>query len=399
MIARRLLLTALLVGGVWYLTAGHTFVAGFSPLSFLPGDAPTSRSTAPLVLQEVNAAPEFNNQELNNISVYKRVMPSVVNVTSTSLTMNFFYGLVPQQGQGSGFVLDKQGHIATNYHVIADAQNIIVQTWDKHRYKARVVGKDKRHDLALLQIDAPNLQPVSLATSRNLVPGQQVYAIGNPFGLNGTMTMGIISAIRSIQGPEGGEIENAIQTDAAINPGNSGGPLLDSHGDVIGINSLIATNPNNEQAVDQSAGIGFAIPIDTVKAVLSDIQRYGFARRPSLNAQGLAIGPDLAQQMGLPANYGFLLMQLKPGGAAQQAGLRGGTEQALLGNMQILLGGDLIVSIDGQPIRSSEDISDLMDHQQVGDAVTVTFYRGRRRMTTRLTLGQAGETASDGNSA
>jgi S1-C subfamily serine protease len=401
MIARRLLLTALLVGGVWYVTAGHSFLAGFSPLTLLPGHGgmATSPSTAPLVLQEVNAAPEYNNQELNNISVYKRVMPSVVNITSTSVTMTFFYGLVPQQGQGSGFILDRQGHIVTNYHVIADAQNIVVQTWDKHRYKARVIGKDQRHDLALLQIDAPNLQPVSLASSHDLVPGQQVYAIGNPFGLSGTMTMGIISAIRSIQGPEGGEIENAIQTDAAINPGNSGGPLLDSHGDVIGINSLIATNPNNEQSVDQSAGIGFAIPIDTVKAVIGDIQRYGFARRPSIGAQGLAIGPDLAQQMGLPANYGFLIMQVKPGGAAQRAGLRGGNEQALLGNQQILLGGDLVVSIDGQPIHSAEDISDLMDEHQVGDSVTVTFYRGRRRMTTRLTLGEAGEPVSGGDSA
>jgi S1-C subfamily serine protease len=401
MIARRLLLTALLVGGVWYVTAGHNFVAGFSPLGLLPGHGAASSGHvgAPLVLQEVNAAPEYNSAEQNNIAIYKRVMPSVVNVTSTSLTMNFFEGLVPQQGQGSGFILDKQGHIATNYHVIANAQNIIVQTWDKHRYKARVVGADKRHDLALLQIDAPNLEPVTLSTSHDLVPGQEVYAIGNPFGLNGTMTMGIISAIRSIQGPEGGEIENAIQTDAAINPGNSGGPLLDSHGDVIGINSLIATNPNNQQEVDQSAGIGFAIPIDTVKAVLGDIQRYGFARRPSLGAQGLAIGPDLAQQMGLPANYGFLIMQVTAGGAAQHAGLRGGNEQALLGNMQIMLGGDLIVSIDGKPIRSSEDISDMMDEHQVGDSVTVTFYRGRNKMTTRLTLGEAGEPTSDGNSA
>ncbi len=392
MIARRLLITALLVGGVWYLASGHSFLPGFAPTQLLPGggSAAVSRSTAPLVLEEVKAAPEYDAEELTNISVYKRLLPSVVNVTSTSLEMNFFYGMVPQQGQGSGFILDRQGHIATNYHVIADAQNIEVQTSDKHRYKAHIVGKDERHDIALLQIDAaPNLQPVLLASSHDLVPGQKVYAIGNPFGLNGTMTTGIISAIRSIRGPAGGQIDNAIQTDAAINPGNSGGPLLNSRGEVIGINTLIATNPN--ESVDQSAGIGFAIPIDTAKAVLADFEKFGHSRRPSLGIASLPIGPELAQQMGLAANSGMLIEETVPGGAAQQAGLRGGQERALLGNMQILLGGDLLVAINGQAVSSKEDISDIMDKHQVGDAVTVTFYRGQRRMTARLTLGEAGQ--------
>ncbi len=391
MIARRFLITAVLVLGVLYFTSAHSFLPVFSPLRFLAAGsgAALSRSTSPLVLEEVKAAPQYDAEELNNISVYRRLLPSVVNVTSTSLQMNFFYGMVPQQGQGSGFILDRQGHIATNYHVVADAQNIEVQTMDKHRYKATVIGKDQRHDLALLQINAPNLQPVMLANSADLVPGQKVYAIGNPFGLNGSMTTGIISAIRSIRGPMGGEIDNAIQTDAAINPGNSGGPLLNSRGEVIGINTLIATNPN--ETVDQSAGIGFAIPIDTAKAVLADFQKYGHSRRPSLGVVSLPIGPELAEQMGLAADTGMLIEQTVPGGAAQQAGLRGGSEQALLGNIQILLGGDLLVAIDGQPMRSKEDISDLMDKHQVGDAVTVTFYRGKRRMTVRMTLGEAGQ--------
>ena len=341
------------------------------------------------MLEEVKAAPEYDAEELNNISVYKRLLPSVVNVTSTTVQMNFFYGPVPAQGQGSGFILDRQGHIATNYHVIADAQNIEVQTWDKHRYKASIIGKDPRHDIALLQINAPNLQPVLLSQSHDLVPGQKVYAIGNPFGLNGTMTTGIISAIRSVRSPQGGQIENAIQTDAAINPGNSGGPLLNSRGEVIGINTLIATDPNG--GADQSAGIGFAIPIDTARAVLADIQKTGHSRRPSLGIESIAIGPELAQQMGLAADTGMLIVQTVPGGAAQQAGLHGGAERAYLGNMEILLGGDLIVAINGQPVSSSEDISDIMDKHQVGDAVTVTFFRGKRRMTARLSLGEAGQ--------
>jgi S1-C subfamily serine protease len=190
-----------------------------------------------------------------------------------------------------------------------------------------------------------------------------------------------------VRSPEGGvPIENAIQTDAAINPGNSGGPLLNSQGEVIGINSMIAQN-----GAEQNAGIGFAIPIDTAKAVLADIQKYGHSRRPSLGVVTLPIGPDLAEQMGLPAQYGVLIESTVPGGAAEHAGLHGGNQVAYLGNMQISTGGDLIVAIDGQEITNSQDIAEIMNQHQPGDTVTVTFFRGRRRMTTRVTLGEAHE--------
>ena len=405
MTLRRLLLIFAIVGGIWYYANTHTPQGSGPALSGGPSmldsaldfaRATPSRSgasTSPLTLTEAHAAPEYDAEELNNISVYKHVSPSVVNIISTSLQYDFFYGAVPSEGQGSGFILDRQGHIATNYHVIADAQNVEVQTMDKHRYKARVVGKDQRHDLALLQIDGGgSLTPVVLAQSRDLIPGQKVFAIGNPFGLNGTMTTGIISAIRPVRGPQGGQIENAIQTDAAINPGNSGGPLLNSRGEVIGINSLIATNPN--QQVDQSAGIGFAIPIDTVKAVLADFQKYGHSRRPSLGIMSLPIGPELASQMGLAAEAGVLIQKVVPGGAAQEAGLRGGSESAYLGQTQILLGGDLIVGIDGKEITTAEDIADQMDHHQAGDTINVTVYRGRKRLTVKLTLQEAGARAT-----
>ena len=198
-------------------------------------------SNSPLELTEAHAAPAYDAEEQNNIAVYKRVLPSVVNITSTTLVFDFFYGTVPQQGQGSGFILDKAGHILTNFHVVDGAnRGIEVMLSNKRRYPARVVGMDKVHDLALLQIDAPDLQPVTLADSSQLNVGQKVYAIGNPFGLSGTMTSGIISSIRSIRNADGAPIEDAIQTDAAINPGNSGGPLLNSHGEVIGINTMIA---------------------------------------------------------------------------------------------------------------------------------------------------------------
>ena len=378
---RRLFLVLLIVGGFWYFIT-H---ADLHNLSLAGGNGVKT----PLTLTVAQADPAYTNAELNNIAVYKRVVPSVVNITSTTTTMDFFYGLVPAEGQGSGFVLDKQGHILTNYHVIADARNIEVQTHDKHRYTAQVIGRDRFHDLALLQINAPNLVPAVLASSKDLQVGQQVYAIGNPFGLSGTMTAGIISAIRSVKGPEGAPIENAIQTDAAINPGNSGGPLLNSHGEVIGINSMIAQN-----GAEQNAGIGFAIPIDTAKAVLGDFQKYGHARRPSLGISILPIGPDLAQQMGLAASYGVLIESTTPGGAAERAGLRGGNQIAYLGNMQISIGGDLIVAIDNQTITNAQELSDVMNSHQPGDTVTITFYRGRKKMTVRATLGEAHETVA-----
>jgi len=248
------------------------------------------------------------------------------------------------------------------------------------------VGSDKIHDLALLQINAPNLQPVTLSDSSELMVGQKVYAIGNPFGLNGTMTRGIISSIRSIRGPEGGPIEDAIQTDAAINPGNSGGPLLNSRGEVIGINTLIATG-----GAEQSSGIGFAIPINTAKAVLGDLTKYGRVRRPSLGIVSLAIGPDVAEQMGLPAESGVLVQKVVAGGAAERAGLRGGNEQAYLGNLAIMVGGDLIVGIDGKEIVDTSDIASIMEKHQPGDQVSVTFYRGRKKLVVRLTLGDTRE--------
>jgi S1-C subfamily serine protease len=376
---RRFLLVVLLVGGFWYLTT-H-LPAGLSHLS-LTG---ASGSNSPLQLTEAEAAPVYDAEEQNNISVYKRVLPSVVNITSTTLVFNFFYGQVPQQGQGSGFILDKTGHVLTNFHVVEGAnRGIEVQLSNKHRYSAKVVGTDKTHDLALLQIDAPNLQAVTLADSSELSVGQKVYAIGNPFGLSGTMTRGIISSIRSIRGAEGSPIEDAIQTDAAINPGNSGGPLLNSRGEVIGINTMIASN-----GAEQSSGIGFAIPINTAKAVLADLTRFGRVKRPSLGIVSYAIGPDLAQQMGLAADYGVLIQKVVPGGAAERAGLRGGAEQAYVGNTPIMLGGDLIIAIDGQQVTDPQDISSIMDKHQAGDTISVTILRARRQMTLKLILGEA----------
>jgi S1-C subfamily serine protease len=389
---RRLaMLVVLIVAGFWFIT---TFgVPGGRELQRishhdLPLLAHTVRLDHSLDLTEADAQSNYDSVEQNNIAVYKRVLPAVVNITSNAVTYDWFWGAVPQQGQGSGFIVDAHGHILTNFHVIEGGRQVEVTLSNKHKYKAQVVLTDKPHDLALLQIDAPNLTPAVLSSSQNLQVGQKVYAIGNPFGLSGTMTTGIISALRSVRGPEGNLIENAIQTDAAINPGNSGGPLLNSHGEVIGINSLIATNPNEQ--IEQSAGIGFAIPINTAKAVLEDFAHYGRIRRPSLGITSLPIGPDLAQQMGLAADYGVLIQRVLPGGAAERAGLHGGHQQAYLGNTPIYLGGDLIIAIDGTQITSAQDLSQMMDDHKTGDTVTVTFLRGQRKMTVRVTLEELG---------
>ena len=338
-------------------------------------------------ITEAAAPPPLDSEEQNNINVYRKVIPAVVNITSTAVAFNFFYGPVPQQGQGSGFVIDAEGHILTNYHVIADARQVEVTLWNKKKYRADVVGSDRQKDLAVLLIPAKNLTSVVLGNSKNLEVGQKVYAIGNPFGLNGTMTRGIISSIRSVRGPEGGGIDQAIQTDAAINPGNSGGPLLNSHGEVIGINSMILTG-----GAEQSAGVGFAIPINSAKAVLNDLVQFGRVRRPSLGIAGLLpIGPELADQMGLAADAGVLIQQVVNGGAADRAGLKGGHERAYLGNTPIYMGGDLIVQIDDQDIETPQDIANVLDNHHAGDTVKVTVYRGKQRLTLNVTLGSSME--------
>src|SRR5216684_3594619 len=336
-------------------------------------------------ITEAATTEPFDAEEQNNIGVYRKNIDSVVNITSRAVTFDFFYGLVPQEGQGSGFIIDKEGHVLTNYHVIAEARQVEVTLHNRKKYRATVVGTDRSHDLAVIQIKAPDLSPMVLGDSRNLQVGQKVYAIGNPFGLSGTMTRGIVSSIRSVQEPDGMTIDEAIQTDAAINPGNSGGPLLNWHGEVIGINTMIASS------VGQSAGIGFAIPINTAKAVLNDLVTLGRVRRPALGVRTIPITPELADQMGLAADSGLLVIQVVPGSAAERAGLRGGSERAYLGNIPIMLGGDLIVAIDGEKISDQEDLAQAMNNHRAGDTVRVSIYRGKQKMQLNVTLGEARE--------
>ena len=334
-------------------------------------------------ITEAAGSDSHDAEEQNNINVYRKNIGAVVNITSRVQAYDFFYGLYSQEGQGSGFVIDKEGHILTNYHVIAEARQVEVTLHDRKKYKAIIVGVDKSHDLAVVQIKAPDLQPMTLGDSANLQVGQKVYAIGNPFGLAGTLTQGIVSSIRQVQEPDGMVIEEAIQTDAAINHGYSGGPLLNWHGEVIGINTIIASS------VGQSAGIGFAIPINTAKAVLNDLVTLGRVRRPALGIRTIPIDPELAAELGLAADYGLLIVQAVPGGSADRAGLRGGSERAQLGNTLIMIGGDLVVAIDGEKIESQQILAQIMNKHRAGDTVKVTIFRGKKQLELPVVLGEA----------
>jgi S1-C subfamily serine protease len=377
---RPAMLALVLAGAFFYFTTWRSNgrVASGNPANWLSHPAQVE-------ITEASGGEGLDSEEQNNIGVYRRNIPSVVNVTSRAMAFDFFYGMVPQEGQGSGFVIDKEGHILTNYHVVADARQVEVTMHNRKKYKATIVGTDPAHDLAVIQIKAPDLVPSVLGDSRNLQVGQKVYAIGNPFGLAGTMTRGIVSSIRPVREPSGATIEEAIQTDAAINPGNSGGPLMNWHGEVIGINTMILSS------VGQNAGIGFAIPINTAKAVLNDLMTLGRVRRPALGVRTIPITAELAQEIGLPADYGLLIVQVTPGGSADQAGLHGGTERAYLGNIPIMLGGDLIVAIDGEKVVDEQDLSQMMNNHRAGDTVKVTIYRNKKRIDVNVSLGEARE--------
>ena len=343
-------------------------------------------SREPVQLTEAQAAPSLDSEEQNNVEVYKRVAPSVVNITSTVVAYDFFFGAQAQEGAGSGFIIDQEGHILTNYHVIDGARKLEVILANKKHFPATVVGADKSHDLAVIQIKSPNLLPVTLGSSSALQVGQKVLAIGNPFGVfNGTMTRGIVSSIRQVQEPDGTYIDEAIQTDAAINPGNSGGPLLNSRGEVVGINTMIASSSGG------SVGLGFAIPINAAKNVINDLVQYGRVRRPTLGIRPLPLpmSSELAKELDLPADHGVLVMQVLPGSAAARAGIQGGNQRVYYGNYELMIGGDLITEIDGQEIKDAQHLNHVLSNHRSGDTVSVVFYHGKQQRTARIQLDEA----------
>jgi S1-C subfamily serine protease len=370
-----------------------------TPTPTMPPTPTTAPPTAtPVSVVEPANAPEAQVEPANALeaqveAVYDEAGPSVVHVTSIVTTYGFFMQAIPQEGTGSGFVYDTEGHIVTNYHVVADAESVSVALAAGGIYTATIVGMDSSNDLAVLRIEAENVPaPIPLGDSDQLRVGQFVVAIGNPFGLDRTLTVGVISALsRVIESPDSSFIGQAIQTDAAINPGNSGGPLLDLQGRIIGVNAQIVSP---SQA---SAGIGFAIPVNTVRRVVPQLIAQGHYPHPSLGVSILrfeADGAQLLRQAGMevPVDKGLLVAEVTPGGPAAKAGIRAGDRVVSIGNAQIPVGGDIVTAVNGTPVTTFQELTVYLESEtQVGDTVEVTIIRDGREMTVKVTLAERSE--------
>ncbi|MGD2103730.1 MAG: trypsin-like peptidase domain-containing protein [Anaerolineae bacterium] len=365
----------------------------FSSQMLLTTPTPTPPPPTPTVVSpEVPSASEqpTNALEAQVETVYMQAGSAVVNITSVTYAYDFFFNPVPQEGTGSGFIYDAEGHIVTNYHVIEDAEELSVTLADGETYSAEIVGEDPTNDLAVIRIDAENLpEPVLLGDSDNLRVGQFVVAIGNPFGLERTLTAGVISSLgRVIKGPDNNFIGEVIQTDAAINPGNSGGPLLDLKGRVIGVNSQIVSP---SQA---NAGVGFAVPANTVRRVVPELIAGGRYPHPWLGIEPISLTAErsrafAAAGMDVPVDKGVLVLEVARAGPADKAGIRGGDRVVRLGRYRVPLGGDIIKALNGQPIDDYQDLTVYLETQtRVGDTVNVTFIRDGQEQTVQVTLGE-----------
>jgi S1-C subfamily serine protease len=327
----------------------------------------------------------LTEDESINVRIYREVSPAVANILTKATEYDFFMEPVPVEGAGSGFVIDPRGYIVTNYHVVEGAQSIEVVLGDQSRHPAKYIGADQRNDVALIKIDpkGKQLTTLKLGDSSAIQVGQKVLAIGNPFGFQSTLTTGVVSALgRTVQTSETTFIDEAIQTDAAINRGNSGGPLINSHGEVIGINSAIYTPSGT------TAGIGFAIPVNTAKGIASDLITDGRVHRAFLGVETLPVGGYLSQALDLPVQEGLLVETVTRGGPAAAAGIKGGDQVAQAGMRRIAIGGDVITSIDGQKVTSQFDINKILNHKRPGDVVPVTLYRGGKKMDVQVKLSE-----------
>ena len=380
-------LTLLLVG----LGCGLTGLLAFKPAAASAIVPPTAITASPMAAPISDETEAANALETQVIAVYEAVSPAVVNITNRSYVY-MFRQAVPQEGTGSGFVYDAERHIVTNYHVVEDAEELLVTLASGQVYEAEIVGTDPSNDLAVIRIDAgANLpEPVALGDSDELRVGQFVLAIGNPFGLGQTLTTGVVSALgRVIESPEDNRfIGEAIQTDAAINPGNSGGPLLDLKGHVIGVNSQIIS-PSGA-----SSGIGFAVSANTLRRVVPELIEQGYYPHPWLGTQMLPLTPSTAKAfrdagMNVPVDAGLLVIEAVKGAPADKAGIRGGSRVVRIGNYQIPLDGDIIIAIDGEPVNDFQTLTVYLEAETtVSDTVDVTIIRNGEELTVPVTLGE-----------
>ena len=327
----------------------------------------------------------LSTDESINVRIYRQASAAVANILTKATEYDFFMDPVPIEGAGSGFVIDSRGYILTNFHVVQEAQSIEVVLGDQSKYAAKFIGADQRNDVALIKIDPKGKKLVflPLGDSSALQVGQKVLAIGNPFGFQSTLTTGIVSALgRTVQTSQTTFIDEAIQTDAAINRGNSGGPLINSHGEVIGINSAIYTPSGT------TAGIGFAIPINTAKSIANDLITDGRVHRAFLGVETLPVGGWLGEALDLPVQEGLLVEVATPSGPAAVAGIRGGDRLVQAGMRRIHIGGDVIVAIDGQKVAGQLDVNVVLNRKRPGDTVNVSVYRGGKKMDIPVKLGE-----------
>ena len=378
--ARQILVIALLSA---FLAAFAVVSLNFFGGRMQPTTSAENNGNGTAALQGVSDQPLISDEQ-NNIEVYRAISPGVAFITSTSYQEDIFGNVEEDGGSGSGSVIDADGHILTNDHVVAGAQKLTVKLGGDKVFPAKLVGTDPDTDLAVIQIEAPReaLTVVPFADSDQLSVGQKVLAIGNPFGLDRTLTTGVISGLqrpirsRPRQGlPQGRIIEGAVQTDASINPGNSGGPLLDSRGRMIGINSQILSPAGG------SVGVGFAVPINIAKRVIPQLIQFGEVRRPKLGVNSIGVGQLRQQGLRLPVDAGLFVRSVQPNSPAAQAGIRG-LQRA---NDDIVLG-DIILSIDGEKVEEQDDLYRILDRKKIGDTVPVELFRDNRRLTVQVRL-------------
>jgi S1-C subfamily serine protease len=377
--------------------------AGTAVEAFIPGDSQASKQERPSTvdsffdevlhsdirtqLLQRNAADlsAYTEDERINITIYEQLNAGVVNITTETVAINWFLEPVPQAGgSGSGSIINTRGYVLTNNHVIENANKVFINLADGSQFEGTIVGTDPENDIAVLKFDPPRgmeLQVIPFGSSDNLMVGQKVLAIGNPFALERTLTVGIVSGLgRPIQNSANHIIKNMIQTDASINPGNSGGPLLNTQGQMIGINTMIYSPSGG------SVGIGFAVPINTAKRVVAEIIEFGKVRRGWIDATVVQLFPSLVRYAQLPVNQGLLVSRTRRGGLAEKAGLRQGSEPVQYGRSVIYLGGDIITSVNGMEIKNLADLYSALEDNKPGETVRVIVNRGGTSHTMSITL-------------
>jgi S1-C subfamily serine protease len=381
------------VGLVLAAVLGAALALGGAALLGKLGERTTIQQVSPLpgaTVGEVALGGARGNLSVEEI--YRRSAPGVVQITATSVTRQtdpFSFPLEQrEQALGSGFVIDKEGHIVTNYHVVKNAQRVQVSFSANDQLDARVVGSDQPTDIAVLKIDthSRSLTPLPLGDSDKVIVGDPVVAIGNPFGLARTVTAGIVSALRpSVEQPGAGRIEHAIQTDAAINHGNSGGPLIDARAQVIGVNAQITTGGSGEQG---NVGIGFAIPINTVKTVATQLIRSGKVEHAWLGIEAKPITDELVRLFNFPTNRGLLIQDVTTGSGAEKSGLKAGATPVVVEGDSYQLGGDIIVAADGKPVTTLEQLRNLIAHKKPGEHLSLQIYRDGKKQNVDVKLGR-----------